>query len=102
MQATGFGTDGVVGTLEAVSRLQAVRVDAEAGLLELAAVFRRPARPESLAGSLRESDGLLSGVERGVRVGGVGMNRHGFSAALMWVAALGRGPRSGLARTRLG
>ena len=72
MQATGFGTDGVVGTLEAVSRLQAVRVDAEAGLLELAAVFRRPARPESLAGSLRESDGLLSGVERGVRVGGVG------------------------------
>ncbi len=39
MQATGFATDGVVGTLDAVSRLHAVRADADAGLFELAAQF---------------------------------------------------------------
>jgi hypothetical protein len=34
--------------------------------------------------------------------GAAAVNRHGFSAAVMWVAALGRQQRSGLVRIRLG
>ncbi len=39
MQATAFGEASVVDTLDEVSRLHAVRADAEAGLFELAATF---------------------------------------------------------------
>ena len=39
MQATGSAQDSVVATLEEVSRLHAVRADADAALFELAAVF---------------------------------------------------------------
>ncbi len=49
MQATGFATDSVVDTLDAVSRLHAVRADADAGLFELAAHFADLHAGESLA-----------------------------------------------------
>src|SRR5689334_7516438 len=46
--AEGFDSDSVVGTLEAVSRLHALRVEAEAGLSEPAAVFADQPPAESL------------------------------------------------------
>ena len=68
MQATGFATDSVGDTLDAVSRLHAVRADADAGLFELAAVFA-----DQHAGASLPADGAaLPGLERSVRVGGAG------------------------------
>ena len=46
--AEGFDSDSVAGTLEAVSRLHALRVEAEAGLFEPAAVFADQPPAESL------------------------------------------------------
>ena len=71
MQATAFDTDGVIGTLDAVSRLQAVRVEAEAGLFELAAVFADQHAAESLPATTTSSE-VLPGLERSVRVCGAG------------------------------
>ena len=70
MQATGFATDGVVDTLDAVSRLHAVRTDADAGLFELAAHFADQHAGESLATT--HSSAILPGLERSVQVGGAG------------------------------
>ena len=70
MQATGFATDGVLDTLDAVSRLHAVRADADAGLFELAAHFADQHAGESLATT--GSSAVLPGLERSVRVGGAG------------------------------
>ena len=70
MQATGFATDSVVDTLDAVSRLHAVRADADAGLFELAAHFADLHAGESLATT--GPSAVLPGLERSVRVGGVG------------------------------
>jgi hypothetical protein len=66
MQAMGFDTGGVAATLDAVSGLQALRAEAEAGLFELAAVFADQHPAETLPGS----SSLVPGA--GVRVGGVG------------------------------
>jgi hypothetical protein len=70
MQARGFATDGVVDTLDAVSRLHAVRTDADAGLFELAAHFADQHAGESLATT--HSSAILPGLERSVQVGGAG------------------------------
>ena len=68
MQATRSTPDSVVATLEEVSRLHAVRTDADAGLFELAAVFA----DQHSGDSLPRSGPVLPGTQRAVRVGGVG------------------------------
>ena len=68
MQATGSVQDSVVATLEEVSRLHAVRADADAALFELAAVFA----DQHSGDSLPRTGPVLPGTERAVRVGGVG------------------------------
>jgi hypothetical protein len=67
MQATRSAPDSVLATLEEVSRLHAVRVDADAALFELAAVFADQHSGETLPRSGR----VLPGTERAVWVGGV-------------------------------
>ncbi len=71
MQATVFGEASVVDTLDEVSRLHAVRADAEAGLFELAATFADQHSGEGLPVSRR----VLPGRERSVQVGGAGTPR---------------------------
>ncbi len=68
MQVTRSIPDSVEATLDEVSRLHALRTDAEAGLFVLAAAFADQHSGDSLAGSWR----ALPGLERSVRVGGVG------------------------------
>ena len=68
MQATRSAHDSVVATLEEVSRLHAVRTDADAALFELAAVFA-----DQHGGDAPPRSGpVLPGTERAVLVGGVG------------------------------
>ena len=71
MQATAIGEASVVDTLDEVSRLHAVRADAEAGLFELAATFADQHCGDGLPVSRR----VLPGMERSVQVGGVGTPR---------------------------
>src|SRR3954470_7871618 len=70
MRARGFAVDGVVDTLDAVSRLHALRADADAGLFELAAHFADQHAGESLATT--GASAVLPGLERSVQVGGAG------------------------------
>ena len=77
MQATRSSQDSVAATLDEVSRLHAVRTDADAGLFELAAVFA----DQHSGDSLPRSRTPLPGLERAVRVGGVGTPRV---AELAW------------------
>ena len=71
MQATAIDEMGVVDTLDEVSRLHAVRADAEAGLFELAATFADQHSGDGLPVSRR----VLPGMERAVQLGGAGTPR---------------------------
>src|SRR3954469_5117271 len=70
MQARGFAVDGVVDTPDAVSRLHALRADADAGLFELAAHFADQHAGESLPTT--GPSAVLPGLEWSVQVGGAG------------------------------
>ena len=68
MQARAIVSESVEHTLDEVSRLHAVRTDAEAGLFELAAVFADQHSGDALPASRQ----VLPGMERAVPVGGPG------------------------------
>ena len=72
MQATAIPTRGVVDTLDAVSRLHAVRADAEAAVCSS---WRRRSRTSTLGDRCRRSRRVLPGMERSVQVGGAGTPR---------------------------
>jgi hypothetical protein len=71
MQATAITTARVRDTLDEVSRLHAVRRDADAALFELAAVFADQHPGDALV----PGAGTVPGGERSVRVGGTGTPR---------------------------
>ena len=71
MQATAITTERVIDTLEEVSRLHAVRRDADAALFELAATFA----DQHAGDALVPATSSLPGGERSVQVGGAGTPR---------------------------
>ena len=71
MQATAITTERVIDTLDEVSRLHAVRRDADAALFELAAVFADQHSGDSLV----LATSFVPGSERSVQVGGPGTPR---------------------------
>ena len=74
MQVTGNGAvdDGVVATLDEVELLHGHRVEIEARLFELAAHFADLHPGQGLPASIAMSPRALPGMERQVRLGGVG------------------------------